>query len=86
LTKEIHIRGVLWRVKYDWRSLGLVVGHSLKYLWRVCHSLQSLLEEAATPGGVAAATTAKMDAAGYQRAIRQGVAAGLRRARANAGK
>jgi pyrroline-5-carboxylate reductase len=50
------------------------------------HSLESLLEEAATPGGIAAATAAEMDAAGYGRAVRQGVAAGLRRARANAGK
>jgi len=50
------------------------------------HSLESLLEEAATPGGIAAVTAAKMDAAGYGRAVRQGVAAGLRRARANAGK
>jgi pyrroline-5-carboxylate reductase len=50
------------------------------------HSLESLLEEAATPGGIAAATAAAMDAAGYGRAVRQGVAAGLRRARANAGK
>jgi pyrroline-5-carboxylate reductase len=48
------------------------------------HSLESLLEEAATPGGIAAATTAAMNAAGYGRAVRQGVAAGLRRARANA--
>jgi pyrroline-5-carboxylate reductase len=50
------------------------------------HSLESLLEEAVTPGGIAAATAATMDAAGYGRAVRQGVAAGLRRARANAGK
>jgi pyrroline-5-carboxylate reductase len=50
------------------------------------HSLESLLEEAATPGGTAAATMAAMDAAGYQRAVRQGIAAGLRRARANARK
>jgi pyrroline-5-carboxylate reductase len=49
-------------------------------------SLDSLLEEAVTPGGIAAATVTKMDAAGYGRAIRQGVAAGLRRAGANAGK
>ncbi len=48
--------------------------------------LESLLEEAATPGGIAAATAAKMEAAGYRHAVRQGVAAGLRRARANAGK
>jgi pyrroline-5-carboxylate reductase len=50
------------------------------------HSLESLLEEAVTPGGIASATVNKMDAAGYGRAIREGVAAGLRRARANAGK
>jgi pyrroline-5-carboxylate reductase len=50
------------------------------------HSLESLLEAAATPGGIAAATATGMDAAGYGRAVRQGVAAGLRRARANAGK
>ena len=50
------------------------------------HSLESLLEEAATPGGVAAASISAMDAAGYGRAVRQGVAAGLRRARMNARK
>lgn len=48
------------------------------------HSLDSLLAEAVTPGGVAAATANAMDAAGYERAVRQGLAAGLRRARANA--
>jgi pyrroline-5-carboxylate reductase len=50
------------------------------------HSMESLLEEAVTPGGIAAATATKMDAAGYGRAVRQGIAAGLRRARANAGR
>ncbi len=49
-------------------------------------SLESLLEEAVTPGGIAAATATAMDAAGYGRAVRQGVAAGLRRARSNAGR
>src|SRR5712664_3248740 len=49
-------------------------------------SLESLLEEAVTPGGIASATVTKMDAAGYGRAVRQGVTSGLRRARANAGK
>lgn len=49
-------------------------------------SLESLIEEAVTPGGIAAATTSAMDAAGYERAVRQGVAAGLRRAQANASK
>jgi pyrroline-5-carboxylate reductase len=53
--------------------------------WRAGkHSLEALLEEAATPGGIAATTAAAMDAAGYGRAVNKGVAAGLRRARANA--
>jgi pyrroline-5-carboxylate reductase len=50
------------------------------------HSLESLMEEAATPGGTAAATMTAMDAAGYERAVRQGVAAGVRRARASSRK
>lgn len=47
-------------------------------------SLEALLEEAATPGGIAATTAAAMGAAGYQRAVHKGVAAGLGKARANA--
>jgi pyrroline-5-carboxylate reductase len=50
------------------------------------YPLESLLAEAVTPGGIAATTMAAADAAGYGRAIRKGVMAGLRRARANAGK
>jgi pyrroline-5-carboxylate reductase len=50
------------------------------------HSLKSLLEEAATPGGIAATTMAGMESAGYSKAVRIGVMDGLRRARANAGK
>ena len=49
-------------------------------------SLESLLEEAATPGGIAATTMAGMDAAGYGRSVRAGVQVGLDRARVNAGK
>jgi pyrroline-5-carboxylate reductase len=48
------------------------------------HSLESLVDEAATPGGIAATTMAGMDGAGYGRAVRKGVQAGLRRVRANA--
>jgi pyrroline-5-carboxylate reductase len=47
-------------------------------------SLQSLLQEAATPGGIAAATMAAMDDAGFKRAVQRGLRAGLARARANA--
>jgi pyrroline-5-carboxylate reductase len=74
----------------DRRTALLASAHALAdgiVAWREGkHSLESLLQEATTPGGIAAATSAKMDAAGYDRAVRQGVAAGLRRARANAGK
>jgi len=47
-------------------------------------SLAALLHEAATPGGTAAAVMAAMDRHGYQRAVNQGLAAGLKRARQNA--
>ena len=46
--------------------------------------LGELLREAATPGGIAAATMAAMDASGYGRAVRNGIRAGVRRARLNA--
>jgi pyrroline-5-carboxylate reductase len=49
-------------------------------------ALDRLLQEAATPGGIASATIAGMDSAGYARAVRKGFAEGLRRARANARK
>jgi len=53
--------------------------------WREgSHPLEALLAEAATPDGISAAALAATDAAGYRRAVRKGVAAGLRRARANA--
>jgi pyrroline-5-carboxylate reductase len=47
-------------------------------------SLDELLEEAATPGGIAAATMAAMDDAGYARAVAKGLAAGIGQARRNA--
>jgi pyrroline-5-carboxylate reductase len=53
--------------------------------WREgAHSLEALLKEAATPGGIAATTMAAMDAAGYRQSVAKGVRAGLRRARSNA--
>jgi pyrroline-5-carboxylate reductase len=46
--------------------------------------LEDLLREAATPGGIAAATMAAMDASGYAPAIENGIQAGIKRARLNA--
>jgi len=47
-------------------------------------SLDDLLHEAATPGGIAAATMAAMDRSGYARAVSQGLKAGIARAKKNA--
>ena len=47
-------------------------------------SLQTLLGEAATPGGIAAASRKAMRRAGYQRAVSAGLGAGMKRARKNA--
>lgn len=47
-------------------------------------SLQELLQEAATPGGIAAAVMKAMNRAGYEKAIQRGLAAGLVGARSNA--
>jgi len=46
--------------------------------------LDDLLQEAATPGGIAAATMAAMGQAGYARVVRKGVSAGIAQARRNA--
>lgn len=53
--------------------------------WRESQSpLTDLLREAATPGGIAAATMSAMDEAGYQRSVSKGIEAGIRRAPLNA--
>jgi len=47
-------------------------------------SLEMLLDEAATPGGIAAATHRAVRRDGYQRAVAAGLAAGIKQARKNA--
>jgi pyrroline-5-carboxylate reductase len=55
------------------------------FYWRQSgEDLDVLLEEAATPGGTAAATMAAMDDAGYARAVASGLRAGVERGRRNA--
>jgi len=46
--------------------------------------LDELLQEAATPGGTAAAVMASLDGAGYQKLVEQGLRAGVWQARKNA--
>jgi pyrroline-5-carboxylate reductase len=60
------------------------LGDSISY-WRESGvSLDDLLHEAATPGGIAAATMSAMNESGYARAVEKGIRAGIRRARMNA--
>jgi pyrroline-5-carboxylate reductase len=47
-------------------------------------SVQELLHEAATPGGIAAIVMNTMDSAGYERMVEQALHAGMARARQNA--
>lgn len=55
------------------------------FYWRQSgESLDAILQEAATPGGIAAATMAAMDQAGYARVIGKGIRAGVKQARKNA--
>jgi pyrroline-5-carboxylate reductase len=55
--------------------------------WRESRvELSELLKEAATPGGIAAATMAEMDRAGYGRVMAKGLAAGIGQAKWNAGR
>jgi len=55
--------------------------------WREGNTpLDELIEEATTPGGTAAAVMASMNDAGYRRIVEQGLRAGIRQARKNAGR
>ena len=55
--------------------------------WRESgEALEELLREAATPGGIAAATMTAMDKAGYAHVVASGLKAGIRQAKRNAKK
>jgi pyrroline-5-carboxylate reductase len=74
----------------DERTALLASAHALAdgiIAWREGRdSIEALMAVATTPGGIAEATVGAMNAAGFGRAVRKGLAAGLRRARSNAGK
>lgn len=60
------------------------LGDGIAYWRQSEEKLEDLLAEAATPGGIAAATMAAMDTAGYKRAVASGISAGIAQARKNA--
>lgn len=60
------------------------LGDSISYWQQSSLDLDDLLQEAATPGGVAAAAIAAMQKFGYARAVDKGVEAAIKQARLNA--
>ncbi len=80
--------GAAQAVGLDRKSAGLAAAHALAdgiASWRAGNlPLKELLEEAATPGGIAATVMASLDNAGYARIITRGLRAGIRQARKNA--
>jgi len=72
----------------DRKTALIAAAHALAdgiFYWRESGlSLEELLEEAATPGGIAAATMEAMDKAGHGRSVAKGIAAGVEQARKNA--
>ena len=72
----------------DGKTALIAAAHALSdgiEYWRESgEKLEDLLAEAATPGGIAAATMAAMDEAGYKRAVTIGIRAGVQQARRNA--
>lgn len=60
------------------------LGDGILYWKDSGENLTDLLHEAATPGGIAAAAMTAMDKAGYVAVVRNGIRAGIKRARLNA--
>jgi pyrroline-5-carboxylate reductase len=77
-------------VGLDRKTARVAAAHALAdgiVAWRNGTSpLQELVQEAATPGGTAAAVMASINDAGYARIVRQGLRTGIRQARKNAGR
>jgi len=72
----------------DRKTAFLAAAHALAdaiLSWREGSTpLNDLLEEAATPGGIAASVMDGMNSAGYVPAVQRGLQAGLSRAKTNA--
>ena len=82
------LAGVAQSAGLDVKTALMAAAHALSdgiEYWRESgEKLEDLLAEAATPGGIAAATMAAMDKAGYRRAVERGIRAGVQQARRNA--
>ena len=76
------------KIGLDRKTAFIAAAHALAdgiNYWREGKTtIAELLNEAATPGGVAEATMIEMDRSGHRRAIQNGLRAGLRRSHAKA--
>lgn len=82
------LAGAAMKLGLDRKTALIAAAHALAdgiLTWRESGiSLGALLHEAATPGGISAATLAMMDRSGYKRSVRQGLRSGMNRAADNA--
>jgi pyrroline-5-carboxylate reductase len=76
------------RTGLDRKTALTAAAHALAdgiHYWRKSAlTVDELLQEAVTPGGIAAASMAAMDKAGYRQAVHKGIQAGVTQARRNA--
>jgi pyrroline-5-carboxylate reductase len=82
------LAGAAVKMRLDRKTALTAAAHALAdgiQAWRDSGlSLSALRHEAATPGGIAATTMAKMDQLGYKRVVEKGLQAGISRAKKNA--
>ncbi len=82
------LAGAAERLGLDRKTSLTAAAHALAdgiLAWREGNiSLNELLREAATPGGISATAMASMDRSGYKRIVEQGLRAGMGRAKKNA--
>jgi pyrroline-5-carboxylate reductase len=81
------LAGAAESVGLDHKTALMAAAHALAdgiAAWRTGNlPLDKLLKEAATPGGIAEGVMAALDHAGYRRIVKNGLRAGMRRARKN---
>lgn len=82
------LAGAAVKLGLDRRTALTAAAHALAdgiMTWRESGiPLNALLHEAATPGGISAATLSRMEESGYKRVVEKGLRAGMTRAKKNA--
>lgn len=82
-----HLAGAAREAGLDHKTAFIAAAHALSdgiIYWRESGAtVEELLHEAATPGGIAAATMAAMDRAGYAGAVGRGIRAGVKQCAKN---